>query len=402
MGLKITTGIQPSYTKAVIYGVEGIGKSTLASKLPKPLFVDVEGGTNQLKVDRVSPKTHSEILQLIANLKADQVGYKTLVIDTADWMEKLILRHIIDSAGDKINSIEDFGYGKGYTMVEETWAKFLDKLNELPMDVVLLAHSELKKFEQPQEQGSYDRYTMKLSKKGNAILKEWPDALLLANYKTLVETDEMKKAKAHGQKRTLYTTHHASWDAKNRFGLKDELPMEIKSIAHIFGQMKGAAKKQATPAKEAMKKAEVTEKVKKETKPTGKLQELETLMEMAGITPAAVEAFIVSKGVCPAGTSYKLFNKATLTQLVGSWDVNVLEMDEVMKEEGRIEEGEAVEPNASPLDELFEEAGITPEQLQAEVESNEMGSGPYSEYPESLIKILTTNWADVVQSIKGE
>ena len=86
--------------------------------------------------------------------------------------------------------------------------------------VVLTAHAMMRKFEQPDEMGAYDRWELKLQKKTSALVKEWSDLLLFANYKTLsVATDEKgKKFKAQGGRRVIYTSHHPCWDAKNRLG----------------------------------------------------------------------------------------------------------------------------------------------------------------------------------------
>ena len=119
--------------------------------------------------------------------------------------------------------------------------RFLNKLQELVdigINVVLVAHSQLRKFEQPNEDGAYDRYELKLGKKTSSqtapIVKEWADMVLFCNYEIVVMTSESKKKKAQGGKRVMYTTHHPAWDAKNRFGLPEKLPMEYSAIVHIF------------------------------------------------------------------------------------------------------------------------------------------------------------------------
>lgn len=166
----------------------------------------------------------------------------TLVVDTADWAEALCAKHICSKAGK--DGIEDFGYGKGYTYVKEEFGRLLNLLSEVVergLNVVVTAHAQIVKFEQPDEAGAYDRWEMKLSRKQVApLLKEWADAVLFCNYKTVVikETDKdgkVTKARATGgRNRTIFATHAATWDAKNRWGLPDEVPMEWAQIApHI-------------------------------------------------------------------------------------------------------------------------------------------------------------------------
>ena len=98
------------------------------------------------------------------------------------------------------------------------------------------AHAKMRKFEQPDEMGAYDRWEMKLSKQVAPLLKEWCDMLLFCNYQTYVVHGDnpMEKSKVQGGKRVMFTSHHPCWDAKNRHGLQDCLPLDYDSIAHIF------------------------------------------------------------------------------------------------------------------------------------------------------------------------
>lgn len=236
MEFKISSGVQPSAVKVVLYGPEGIGKTTFASQFPNPLFIDTEESTKMLNVRRFDkPKTWADVLGMVAAVVSNPTICKTLVIDTADWAERLCEQYIC--ARGKQNSIEGFGYGKGFTMVGEEFANLLDALTTVVnkgVNVVVTAHSIIRKFERPDEAGAYDRYELKLGNKaGNrcaAAVKEWCDLLLFANYKEIVSEVGGKK-KAYGGQRVMYTTHHPCWDAKNRFDLKDELPFEYQQIA---------------------------------------------------------------------------------------------------------------------------------------------------------------------------
>lgn len=232
----ILTGTIPAPVKVVLYGPEGIGKSTFASQFPDPVFIDTEGGTKRLNVARLpAPTSWQMLLDEVAEVARDNVPCGTLVIDTADWAERLCIETVC--ARFKVKGIEDFGYGKGYTYAKEEFARLLDALGDVlaaGKHVVVTAHAQISRFEQPDAVGSYDRWTMKTSKQVAPLLREWCDMLLFANYKTIVEksgTDKNAKNKASGGKRVLYTTHNPCWDAKNRFGLPDEVPFEFSSIA---------------------------------------------------------------------------------------------------------------------------------------------------------------------------
>lgn len=226
----------------MVYGQEGVGKSTFASKFPDPVFIDTEGSTKQLDVARFDAPTSWEML-------LQQVGYviqhpevcRTLVIDTADWAEKLCIKAVCDRAHK--NGVEDFGYGKGYVYVAEEFGKLINKLDEVisaGVNIVITAHAQMKKIEQPDEMGSYDRWELKLSKQCSPMLKEWADLLLFANYKTIVVSTGKDKYKGQGgQQRIMYTTHTASWDAKNRFSLPEVMPFDYGQIEQLIAQNTG-------------------------------------------------------------------------------------------------------------------------------------------------------------------
>ena len=235
--MKITKGKIRTAIKVVVYGQEGVGKSTFASRFPDPVFIDTEGSTKQLDVARFDPPTSWEmLLSQVDYIKQNPAEFRTLVIDTADWAEKLCIKKVCSKA--KKDGIEDFGYGKGYVYVMEEFGKLLNKLEEVinaGVNVVVTAHAQMRKVEQPDEMGSYDRWELKLSKQCSPMLKEWADLLLFANYKTMVVETGNKKYKGQGgQQRIMYTTHTASWDAKNRFSLPDVLPFDYAQIEQII------------------------------------------------------------------------------------------------------------------------------------------------------------------------
>lgn len=240
--MNITTGIQNKPVKAVIYGPEGIGKSTFAAQFPQPLFIDTEGSTTRLNVARTDAPTSLAMLSsMLDELKQNMCGYKTLVIDTADWAERLCTKTVCEK--NQKSGIEEFGYGKGFTYVYEEMGRILNQLTDIwehGTNIVITAHAAIRKFEQPDEMGAYDRWELKLinAPKCNvcAMVKEWADLVLFANYKTYsVAVDkDGKKHKAQGGERVMYTTHNPCWDAKNRFDLAPELPFEFGQIAHIF------------------------------------------------------------------------------------------------------------------------------------------------------------------------
>lgn len=228
--------------KCVFYGAEGIGKSTLAASFPMPLFIDTEGSTDSMEVMRLPKPTSWQMLRDEVDFVASgQTGCMTLVIDTFDWAEQLCIDKLC--ADHKKKGIEDFGFGNGYVYEREEIARFLMQLEELTfkgINVVILCHAQTRKYELPEEMGQYDRWELKLGKKTSSqispLVKEWSDMLLFLNYKTHVYATDDKgtKHKASGRDRVMYTSHHPCWDAKNRHGLPDELPLSYASIADVI------------------------------------------------------------------------------------------------------------------------------------------------------------------------
>lgn len=268
--LSITKGKTARAMKVVVYGSEGIGKSTFAADAPDPLFIDTEGSTAHMDVRRIEkPETWEELVDIVKEVAVTPDICKTLVLDTADWAEQLCVSHICQKY--KQPSIESFGYGRGYVYLSEEFALLLRALDQViaaGIHVIITAHAKMRKFEQPDEQGAYDRWEMKLSKHVAPLLKEWCDMLLFLNYRTYVVTTETNAKKAQGGKRVMYTSHHPCWDAKNRQDLPEELPLDFKTIAHLFSLTPTAeAEKPLDRLKKMMEEAGITEEQILKTKP---------------------------------------------------------------------------------------------------------------------------------------
>jgi hypothetical protein len=260
--VNITRGIIPTAKKVVIYGPEGIGKTTFAAQFPGAVFLDTEGSTVHMDVARLdTPITWADILATVDWAIENHSAIGTFVIDTMDWAEAMAFRDVCKEK--KVSGIEDVPYGKGYVFAKDKIRDLLsrlDRLKDAGTNIVLTAHAIVRKFEQPDEMGSYDRYSLKLNEKNiSPLIKEWCDLLLFANYRTdVVTTQDGKKKATGGRMRVMYTTHAAAWDAKNRFSLPDELPFKFESIAHLFGDAPAPA--QAPQKEDAASAAEVPEK----------------------------------------------------------------------------------------------------------------------------------------------
>lgn len=243
--MEITSGRIATAIKTVIYGPEGIGKTTFASHFPDPLFIDTEGSTVHMDVKRLPmPDLWTELLNEVEYVRQNPGCCRTLVLDTADWAETRCSEYIC--ARDQKTGIEDYGYGKGYRFLFEEFGRLLNALEQVRekgVNIVICCHAALRKFEQPDELGAYDRWSLKLTDTPKASIagavKEWADMVIFANYKTIVVNVDGKgaakgKNKAQGGKRVMYTTHHSCWDAKNRFGLPEESEFSYEVIRPII------------------------------------------------------------------------------------------------------------------------------------------------------------------------
>ena len=355
---EISSGINFGAQKIVFYGPEGIGKSSFAAQFPEPLFIDTEGSTRQMNVRRLPrPTSWSMLMQMIAEVAQNTDVCKTLVIDTVDWAERLCSEHVCQSAQKK--SIEDFGYGKGYVLVKEEFGRMLNLLSDVVekgINVVLTAHCILRKFERPDESGAYDRWELKLGNKTgsqiSALVKEWSDLLLFANYKeTIIESGDTKRKKAYGGKRVMYTQHHPAWDAKNRYGLPPELPFDFTEIGFVLPNPPAECNPKSKEAEQKAEKADPAEpeapkatsseskaEPKKATpkKPDAKKSEpkakaapdpyagipkaLADLMKANNVTRDEIETAVSLRGYFPHGTPIENYPKEFVDGcLVGAW-----------------------------------------------------------------------------------
>lgn len=227
--------------RIVLYGVAGIGKTTLAACAPKPIFVQTEDGLGRIDADAFPRAAkYADVLEQMSALIKQPNDYQTVVLDSLDALEPLLWEHVCAEGGKK--SIEDFGYGKGYVAAAGEWRRLLsgfDMLREQGKAIVLIAHSQVVRFESP-EVDAYDRYQLRLDKRACAVVSDWADAVLFANYRVAaVQSGDRKRGVGDGT-RVLYTTERPAFSAKNRFGLPDQIVIPAGDPAAAWQQIEGS------------------------------------------------------------------------------------------------------------------------------------------------------------------
>jgi hypothetical protein len=236
--VRSTDNVQPP--RILLHGVAGVGKTSLAAAFPNPVFALVEDGAGMLDITGAPIKTFADMMDMIGSLYDEAHEFQTFVVDSLDWFEPLVWAEACRL--NKWGSIEEVSYGKGYLAATDLWRQFVDGVNALRsekgMTIINIAHTQVKRFDAPDTE-PYDRYEIKLHKAASALLMEHSDAILFANYRVSTVKAEVgfgqKKTRAVGSgERILHTVERPSHAAKNRYSMKDILPLSYEALAEYL------------------------------------------------------------------------------------------------------------------------------------------------------------------------
>lgn len=351
MALNIEKGIKAPPPKVVIYGVEGIGKTTLASRFPNPLFLDTEEGSGRLDVARVRVPDYPSLRLAVQELSRDMQGFRTLVLDSADWIESSIIAGICADKG--IDSLDTLAWGKGYLALKDAWERLLDSLTLLQRrhgcGVVFTAHAVPRKVRNPGEGEPYDHMEMPLEKKTAPLLRQWADFLLYLKYDVTTVTDSKTgRVTPGGGQRVVCTAHTLWYDAKSRAPLPPKVRLDEAGWKSILAAIYGGQPKPEPPKPEPEAKPEPKPEPQPQPEPEAKPEpqpqpepepepqpepERKPLSEVSpehnrlmdamiaqGITDAEMQQVALAKKMYPANTPLANWSVESVSRVLAHFD----------------------------------------------------------------------------------
>jgi len=236
---KLVVGKQELPPRICIYGTHGIGKSTIASQFPNPIFISTEDGIDGIDVTSFPRATHiKDVVENIKTLLKEDHDFKTVVLDSVDWLVEPLIVEDVEATHDE----KELAYGKGQMLVAESFREILQGMDALRrkrnMNVILLAHASIVKFESPMTE-SYDRYQPKLPNRCNALLQEWVDVLGFAAFKVIIKKEDagFNKKLAKGvstDERVLHLVENAAFLAKNRYSCPNNIELTLADVCKVI------------------------------------------------------------------------------------------------------------------------------------------------------------------------
>jgi hypothetical protein len=223
-----------------LYGPEGVGKTTQVCKANKPIVIQTEDGLGHLKVNALPlVQDYTTLLDYLDALITEDHNYKSIILDSVDWADLLICKEV--AAQHKVSEVSEIGYGKGFKATAKLWKDVLERfdiLRDRGCTPIFTGHSAIVKIEDPIH-GDYDKYTIKLHKDSAALLQEWCDIILFAQYDLILKKEDKgfgnkkNRAIADGT-RIMHTVGSPTYTAKNRYSLPAQLPLDWVAFQDAF------------------------------------------------------------------------------------------------------------------------------------------------------------------------
>lgn len=235
--LNLQQGGQMEPVRMVLYGQNGIGKTTFGAGMPKPFVLAVEDGIGVMPVmhDKAHAKNYDQIMGTLLEVGGyfQRGEFQSLIVDSMDALQSKMLEKVLTEHGKK--TLSDFSYGKGYELFKKEWEGFRDLMErfrvELKANVLLIAQTESRTIADPVN-GPHDTYIMRLDRRATGVLRDWADLVGFAQLKSTAIRDKdgnITRLETNGS-RILCTAPDTAFDAKNRFDLPVELPLAWVSV----------------------------------------------------------------------------------------------------------------------------------------------------------------------------
>lgn len=233
---QVHIGKRPAPRRCMVYGVQGVGKSTFGATSRRPIFVQTEDGLGEIECAKFPlSRSFDDVMAALGDLATQPHEYETVVVDSLDWLERMIWQEVCKA--ENVSNIEKIGFQKGYTYALNQWRQFLAGLDDLRLTrgiaVILIAHCKIEKFQTP-EDSAFDRFSPRLHKLASAVVMEWCDEVLFATYSTT--TDPKKVRNITAPERIMRTCEGPTHVAKNRLNMPYELPLEWAAYDYFTNQ----------------------------------------------------------------------------------------------------------------------------------------------------------------------
>jgi hypothetical protein len=232
--MKISTATSNRKPIVLIHGHEGIGKTSLAVRSPVPLAFLLERGLPRgVSIDAIEDvASFDAIMAALRDIYEDPGGYKSLVFDTLDALEAVLLEYVC--AKNNWPNIEKPAYGKGWVAADDEWRRFIRAITALRdkhnMTIMLVCHTAIERIDDPRAP-SNTSYQPRLHRRARALVMDAADAIFFLAEDLRVVTEDggfrERTRAASNSGRFLFTERRPAFAAKNRFGMPEKMSIPI-------------------------------------------------------------------------------------------------------------------------------------------------------------------------------